>query len=184
MGSGCRRQGPEPTPPSRACGMHPAVRRMILLPAGRARPVRPQRHRAHVWTRQGLPPHRHPLRPIGHKLPCCSLPRRHRQLLVMSLILTLFPRRAERADCYIEMDSVLALPEALVQRDRGVVTNICLNKDRPRAVCARDLAQSLDQPRRDPTASMRGDDGEIVEVDLALSLIHISEPTRQAEISY
>ena len=45
---------------------------------------RSQRHRAHVLPPQGLPPHRHSLRPLGDELSRRRLYRGHRQLLVMS----------------------------------------------------------------------------------------------------
>ena len=69
---------------SRCRAQHPAKRQppleAVLLTRALARA---QRHRTHVRPPQGLPPHRHPLRPSGDQLSRRRLPRRHRQLLVM-----------------------------------------------------------------------------------------------------
>jgi hypothetical protein len=64
---------------------HPAQDQPALEELLLARPLsRPQRHRAHVRTHQGLPQDRNPIRPVGSKLPCRRLSRRHRLLLDMS----------------------------------------------------------------------------------------------------
>ena len=47
-------------------------------------PPRPQRHPTDVWQAQGLPPHRHKIRPQGRRLPLCRHPSRDRRLLAMS----------------------------------------------------------------------------------------------------
>ena len=50
-----------------------------------ARPLsRPQRHRAHVLSPEGLPAYRHALRPARHQLSRRRLHRRNCQLLVIS----------------------------------------------------------------------------------------------------
>jgi len=45
---------------------------------------RPERHRAHVLPLEGLPPHRHSIRPKRSQFPRSCMPGSRRQLLVMS----------------------------------------------------------------------------------------------------
>ncbi len=70
-----------------------------------------QRHRADVRTPERLPPYCHPLRSLGDQLPRRRLPRRHRQLLVMSLEPSLAPAipRVRSSTTFVR----LAAPETL-----------------------------------------------------------------------
>ena len=65
----------------RTSRQRPTALEKLLLAAPLSQP---QRHRAHVRSPQGLPSHRNTLRPAGRQLPRRRLPRRNRQLLVIS----------------------------------------------------------------------------------------------------